>query len=66
MNKKNDALAILENSVYMPDSGLMQNLAGSLAKLSKSDLVNLDLIIKLKIQDAVDRVGDAAAASMAE
>ena len=39
---------ILQNNVYLPHSGLYRQLENSLQKLSKSDLSNLNLIIKIK------------------
>jgi hypothetical protein len=56
--KFEDALTILENETYMRNSGLLRGLARKLAKLSKGDLVNLDLIIKLKILEAKVSVMD--------
>jgi hypothetical protein len=55
--KKADVAKILANSVYMTDSGLMQLLVHSLSKLSKNDLVNLDLVIQIKVRDAAEAAG---------
>ena len=49
--KYNDAQKILKNNTYMEESGLMKNLCKTLSKLSKNDLVNLDLIIQIKLRD---------------
>lgn len=43
---------ILENSVYMPDSGLYQRLKERLLKMAKDDLSSLALVIRLKVDDA--------------
>ena len=50
--KCRDINAILKNETYMEDSGLMRNLVKALSRVSKSNLVNLDLIIKLKCNEA--------------
>jgi hypothetical protein len=41
---------ILENPVYMPDSGMVESLRKSLMGLSLSDLSNLRTIIDLKVE----------------
>lgn len=43
---------LLENSVYMPDSGVRQTVAKALTKLSLVNLTNLELIVNIKLQDA--------------
>lgn len=43
---------ILDNPVYLPESGMRKNLVKSLTKLSLNDLQNLKLVIDLK-QDEV-------------
>ncbi len=52
--KKNHVEKILENTAYLPASGLRMSLAKQLMKLSASDLGNLALIVRIKMQDAVD------------
>jgi hypothetical protein len=46
------AKRILENSVYLPESGLRKSLTESLAKLPLKQLHNLSVIIDIKCQDA--------------
>jgi len=45
---------ILCQGVYMPDSGLIVQLRSALMKLSKDTLGQLDIIVSLKMSDAVD------------
>jgi hypothetical protein len=52
--KKAAIAKILDNPVYMPDSGLIKRLATALARSSVSDLHNLELVISLRITQAVD------------
>lgn len=44
---------ILENSVYLPEAGMRKELTEALAKLSLVNLVNLQMILEIKVQDAV-------------
>jgi ribosome modulation factor len=50
---------ILTNSVYTPESGLIQQLRHTMSKLSKSDLSNLGLIIQIKMDDAAEALEDS-------
>lgn len=43
---------ILENSVYLPESGVYQRLREQLLRLSKDDLGCLKLVIEIKVRDA--------------
>ena len=55
---KDDLLdELLANSVYMPDSGMVVQLRKSLSKLSKSDLINLLVLVDVKQCDAAGRNG---------
>jgi hypothetical protein len=45
---------LLENSVFMPESGLVKQLTAGLLRLSESDLCNLVQLVSVKMRDAAD------------
>lgn len=46
---------ICQQSFYMQDSRLVCNVKAALKRVSHSDVCALDLLIKLKMQDAVEK-----------
>lgn len=52
---------ILDNSVYLPESGVYKNLVAALTKMSRVDLSNLHLLITLKRHDVVENAREVDA-----
>ncbi len=46
--------SILSNGTYLPGSGMVQHLSDRLQTLSRDDLTNIDMIVKIKVRDAIN------------